>query len=525
MVTKRVALRRGRTLMSTVIIKKPELKKEVNEVTIKSYWLSVGELRLDASYHSKGVSRAIELLEECGYKLVDIEQLSDEVFTLPRIKRFYGDAQATPYLMPSELFYFPLSPTKHVFADKIENVERWFLKEGWLIITCSGRLGKSLIVTRTYEGYIVSHDLVRVVPKEETLVGYLHAYLSTWMGKALLTKDQYGVAVDHIEPHHVKSVKIPSLPKEIQKIIHSNIMKAFNLREKARNLLVESKDALSKELELSEIEKHVRIKPFSVRSSELRLRFDVSYHNPLIKHIREELRRCKYKSRNLEHGIREPFFPNRFKRVYVEKEYGVPFLSGTNIVQIKPYDLKYLSKRVTTQLEDCLVRNGWVLVTRSGTVGRIALVPSGWDGWAITEHVMRLIPIPKKIHSGFLVAFLQTEYGHLQVVSKIYGGVVDELAEDDVKDIVIPLPPIDIQERIGNLVVEAYELRGLANKIESETVKTLENMLSSHKRIELDEEYLKEINAYADSFDLIGDEEFRKGLDQARRGDLVPYDF
>ncbi len=511
--------------MSTIIIKEPELKKEVNEVTIKSYWLSIGELRLDASYHSKGVSRATELLEKSGYKLVSLEDSTKEIFYLPRYKRYFANENVgEPYLMPSELFFFPFSPSKFVYAEKLKNLKDWYIKEGWILLTRSGKLGKITITTESLEGFIISDDMIRILPKANSCSGFLYAYLSTWIGQALLTKDEYGVAVNHIEPHHVKSIKVPILPREIQELIHNNITKVFSLREKARNLLAESKERLLEELDLPKFGTPSKTKPFSTKSNNLNLRFDASYYNPTVKKVVKKLHDCKYKPKKLEKGIREPFFPNRFKRVYVNEEYGVPFLSGTNIVQIKPYDLKFLSKRVTAELESCLVQKGWVLITRSGTVGRVALVPSYWDGWAITEHVMRLIPISKRLHEGFLTAFLLTEYGYVQVKSKIYGGVVDELAEDDVKDIVIPLPPMEVQEKIGKLVVEAFALKELATKIEDETVKTLENMLSSHKRMELNEEYLKEINAYADSFELIGNEEFQESRRALGSGETTSFD-
>ncbi|MCJ7635245.1 restriction endonuclease subunit S, partial [Candidatus Bathyarchaeota archaeon] len=173
---------------------------------------------------------------------------------------------------------------------------------------------------------------------------------------------------------------------------------------------------------------------------------------------------------------------------------------------------------------DWLVRAGWVLVTCSGTIGRVALVPKKWDRWAISQHVLRIIPNSKEINNGFLAAFLLNEYGDQQVISKTYGGVVDELAEDGMRDVLIPHPPIDVQERIGNLVIEAYELRELANQIENETVITLEKMLEEHRKVEVNEEYLKEINSYADSFELIGNEEFLGSRKELESGQTISFD-
>ena len=513
-------------MTSTLLIKKPELEKEVQEVSVKSFWLLLGELRLDASYYAQEVSRATRLLEESGYRIMPLhDSFSKDVFYLPREKRFFADSNVgEPYLMPSELFFFPFSPSKFVYARKLRKAEEWYVKEGWLLLTRSGKLGKLTLATRSLKEFVVSDDVIRIISQKDSYSGFLYAYLSTWVGNALLTKDQYGVAVDHIEPHHVKTVKVPLFPEEIQRIIHNNIQKAFNLREKSRLLLDKSQEELLRELELPELEKPTKIEPFSVRSSDLKLRFDASYHNPIIDDIHDNLKECKFPPKRVGDNIGEVFIPGRFKRIYVGKDYGIPLLSGTQVVQIKPYDMKYISTKVTKNIENWIVRTGWVLVTCSGTIGRIALVPKEWDGWAISQHVLRIIPNAKEVNNGFLVAFLLSEYGHQQVISKTYGGVVDELAEDDVKDVLIPLPPLDVQKKIGNLVVEAYELKELANKIEDETVKTLESMLTTHNKLEVNEEYLKEINAYADSFELIGSEEFRRSLEDLESGETTSFD-
>ena len=41
------------------------------------------------------------------------------------------------------------------------------------------------------------------------------------------------------------------------------------------------------------------------------------------------------------------------------------------------------------------VREGWILVTRSGSTGIVSSVPKAWDGFAISEHVIRIIPDEK----------------------------------------------------------------------------------------------------------------------------------
>lgn len=510
--------------MATALIvkRKPKLETKIERVSFKSYWLFSGELRLDASFYAEERQSAIRLLKESGYEVVSIGELSKpkRVFNPPPIKRQYSGKEGTPYLMPTELFLLRLKPTKFVFANKMENIEDWFVKEGWIILTQSGNTGISLYVTESLEKFVISQNAIRILPREDVYSGFLYAYLSTWMGKALVTRDQFGVTVDHIRPHHVTQVIVPSIEKQIQKQVHQNIVKVFKLRDRARELLNQSQKMFLQELKLPSIERPLKeAKAFNVNVKGLNLRLDASYHDPIVDDIVHKLKSGDHTCLG---KVSKPFIPPRFKRIYVEKQFGVPFLQGTDISLIKPRLLKYISKKVTKNIEKWIIHSGWVLVTCSGTIGRVALAPKEWDGWAVSQHVARIIP--NQIHAGFLTAFLFSDYGYRQVISKTYGGVVDELAEDDLKEIIVPLPSPDAQEKIGNLMVQAFESKELANKIEDETIETLENMLSTHKRLEVNEAYLKEINAYADSFELIGNEKFRESHEELDSGETTSFD-
>ena len=517
---------RALNLASSIVVeRKPKLELKAREVSLNSYWLTVGEMRLDGSFYTLDVAIANRLLRKSGYSPKPLETLVEDVFYPPRSKRYLTDeSNGVPYLTASKFRYLMYQP-KFILPSKIPKIKNWYVKEGWILLTRSGTVGIPMLITKRFEKYIFSEHLIRIVPKSNVFTGFLYAYLSSWLGQALVTKDQFGAVVEEIEPHHVESLLIPDFPEDIQREVHTNILKAFRLRDEARRLLEKAEEMLLNELAIPETDETLqRVKVFSVNSSNLKLRLDASYHNPIAKSVQKRLKKGKYSVERIDNNIGQVFIPSRFKRIYVEKEYGVPFLSGSNIAQIKPYNLKYLSKKATKNLEKWIIHSGWALVTCSGTIGRVALAPKEWDGWAVSQHVLRIIPNVAKVHPGYLVAFLSSPYGYQQIISKIYGGVVDELAEDDMKDVLVPLPPLDVQEKIGNLVVKAFELKELANSIEDETMKTLEDMLTKHRKVEEGIEYFKDIRAYAETFELIGDKEFRESLEQAKRGKVVPFE-
>lgn len=171
------------------------------------------------------------------------------------------------------------------------------------------------------------------------------------------------------------------------------------------------------------------------------LRLNATSYNTTLFHALRILEESEMDVLTLGEVTERVFMPQRFKRTYVEKAHGVPFLQGSHIIQIQPDDVKYLSRIAHKNLDSLIIRSGWLLITRSGTVGRTAIVPPEWDGWAASEHIFRVIPkesAPCPV--GYLCAFLRSQLGKAQLNASIYGAVVDELTEDKIRGIRVPVP-------------------------------------------------------------------------------------
>jgi type I restriction enzyme S subunit len=272
------------------------------------------------------------------------------------------------------------------------------------------------------------------------------------------------------------------------------IMEAYQFREKANELLDKANNLFHRELDLGFFddrdipyiskpltqEKYdlPQLKVFSTFSTELQHRFDSSFHVPAVKIAIIRLKEAKYSAIQLREIMSAITLPNRFKRVYVQQEYGVPFIQGSHLSEMMMHDLKYISKRSNEKnIPQCIVYKGYILLTRSGTIGKIGLVSSHLNGWGASEHLIRLIPNKVKANPGYITQFLLTEYGQNQILAKTYGGVVDEVTCNDIGDIWVPNAPIGIQDRIGKLVEDAYEMKDGANIIEQQAITYLENLL------------------------------------------------
>lgn len=440
--------------------------------------------RLDASYYGQEGIKArvlIDKLQDNGIEIETVESLTERIFRPSIHTREYTDeSNGEPYLTPTNIFMFPLEPQKYItnYPDGLKT------EPGWLLITCSGTVGRINIANDYLSDCVLSQNLIRAIPNNG-MRGYLYAYLNSWMGQAFLTQNRYGATIKHINPEHVAEIPVPIFPDLIDQL-NDQVQELGDNRNKAERIQREVNERFYTDLDLRRIEE---LEPdyltddhsstpdiYTTTASKLNSRLDPPYHQPIIQKLVEELSNSTYSSEKLGNVIQRMFVPSRFKRPYVDEEAeGIPFLTSTHLVQIKPLGIKHLWENMEG-IEDVLLEEGWILMSRSGTVGRIRIADEYVEDWAANEHVLRLIPEPD-IHPGYIAAFLRSPYGQHQIEGKVYGAVVDEIAESDtslIEDIDIILPPDDLQEEIGEMVFESYERIGKANEIENHVVTQIE---------------------------------------------------
>jgi len=216
--------------------------KDVFHTTVSRETLNAGDKRLNASSYSSEIVAAKKLIQETDYEVKPLNGLCDDIFKGPRFKRVWVDdpEHGYPYVAPKDLaLYKPWlrvreNPTKAFLSKKeYENeFDHLSVDEGWLLVTRSGSIGRVFLVTESFEKYLVTDDVIRIVPKKDTLQGYLYAYLDSWVGHALLTQNEHGVTVDHINPPQIEDLPVILPPVEKRKTIHEKAVKAYQYREK-----------------------------------------------------------------------------------------------------------------------------------------------------------------------------------------------------------------------------------------------------------------------------------------------------
>ena len=170
-----------------------------------------------------------------------------------------------------------------------------------------------------------------------------------------------------------------------------------------------------------------------------RLRFDASFFDPVVDAHVESLE--GYRTDRLSE-LAKLILPGRFERVWaVDEEQGRPYLNATDLLTLfslgVPSQVRYLSPESDTNFDALRIREGWLLMTCSGTIGRVYHVPARLDGWAATHDLIRIIPNSPDT-TGCLYAWCMTEVAQAQILSHTHGGQVNHVTDQQVGELLVP---------------------------------------------------------------------------------------
>ncbi len=211
---------------------------------------------------------------------------------------------------------------------------------------------------------------------------------------------------------------------------------------------------------------------FSIKE-QIGYRFDASYHMSEGLVVRRLIERSPHQLLTIKDVSEEVFYGLRAKRVYVsQKEYGIPFLSSSDILRADLNKIKLASKRLTPGVEQMSLKKGWTLISRSGTIGNCAFANAKHAQKLASEHVIRVVP-NNILREGLVFAYLASKYGYSLLTQGTFGGVIQHIEPAFVESLPIPSFPSNFQIEIDNHIQESARLRAEA----IDELETADNLL------------------------------------------------
>ena len=189
---------------------------------------------------------------------------------------------------------------------------------------------------------------------------------------------------------------------------------------------------------------------------------------------RDALRRLS-KTEILSDVTERIFHAGREGRTWVDDpRYGIPFMGSSDILSADLSTLPLISKKQVERNPLFKLGEAWTLITRSGTIGRMAYVRPDMAGMACSEHVLRVVPKPDRIPPGYLYAFLSSRYGVPLVVSGTYGAIIQHIEPEHIADLPVPRFESNFEQKVAQAVEAAAVERVAASQHRRAAIELLE---------------------------------------------------
>lgn len=402
------------------------------------------------------------------------------VFNPPVFKRQFCNKtpRSVQYFQSSDVNNASEESSVHIFKGQAESLNL-LVKHNDILVTGFGSIGNTRLVSILQDGVCYANNVCRVRTNAGIKAGYLYACMSSKYSTAQLNNNASGSVVRYIEAPGIKKTLIPNFPESFQQQVDDLIQESAKLREEATSSL---RIAISL-FEQKNVDyfinntnsKHKIISISNIINNHKRL--DSTYQlwlSDLSNYNQTVVQRHTCKIQVLAKDI---FIGNRGKRNYTEQ--GIPFISSSDMMLFNP--IKY-AKRIGTKtpnLSSMLVKQGDILISRSGTVGNTALVSNTLLDCAVSEHAMRLRIAEGEITPEYIFCYFNTKEGKRYLENLAYGSVIITLGEEFIGDIDLPILSDDAQREITKHIRDysikidtAIELENKAtNLIEAEIEK------------------------------------------------------
>ncbi|MDT0649899.1 methylation-associated defense system restriction endonuclease subunit S MAD5 [Autumnicola edwardsiae] len=463
---------------------------------VKHNWLKESGQRLDASYYlSDGPLTNIKL-EKSPYPLTSLSKETIEIFKGNIFKRVYVHNPDTgyPFMTASDMMKSDLNSGKFV-SKKYTDIANLMVDENWILTSRSGTLGNTVYTNKGFKNFLVTDDLIRIIPNNNKVNGgFLYAYLTSKYGNGLLTQSSYGGVVKHIEPHHIKNLPIPVFPIKEQLAIDNLIKQASRLREEANGLIQKSNELFNSEnnlnydndlLDISEntIQLGYKIKSSNLSAISLKARNYSFRANKIIEYWATK------KGVVLNNFLKEPFTMGArasFKRITSLNFKGKDLISQGDIHKQNPKKFKQVRAKREITINDTAQR-GSLIMPSAGTLGeneiftRPLLVRNNFEDKLLSE-VIGKFQCKSEIDAAYLFTALSSTAGFRILRAKVYGTNLMYPNWEFIKNLSVPIASSEIKSKIGQMVLDAFDKRGLADKKENEAIDLVEKEIEQWQK-------------------------------------------
>lgn len=365
-----------------------------------------------------------------------------------------------------------LSETVYIHEKYLNHLENFLLNEGDILIAMTGAtIGKIGRIDQDNLPAFLNQRVGKfIINKNKINPDYLFYILQFDIFIDQVNRLSLGGSQPNISPKSIEEIKIPLPPLPIQNQIVSIMQKAYQEKKEkeaeADRLLESIDDYVLSELgiKMPEIKKETVFEVWSDKVENNRI--DAQYWQPFLESVKRAINKGKYKTEKLKNFITKIHYGASTSNAYTDD--GIPLL---RILNLKPNhlnlsDVVYLPEEFRKELGNAFVHTGDLLISRSGTVGNVSVMPKEADGFAFGSFMIKFC-LNNKIDKEFVSMWLNNKLNKLLTEREKIGAIQGNITIGTIENFTVPIPPLSIQTKIAEKVKSYYsqaqKLKNIAN--------------------------------------------------------------
>lgn len=390
-----------------------------------------------------------------------------------------------PYLKAENIHdgYIDFSETMYI-DDEVHNIlAKSKVKEGQVLLSMSGTTGNAAVAYNIPHQLNSNQDIAKITLKKGYSPFYVAAFLNSRYGKLQTQREIVGSVQQHVFLWQTKNIRVPIISNQNEDVIEATYREGLSQLSRSGKLYSQAENLLLEELGLKDFQPKYELSYKATLSKAFGVhRVDAEYFQPayekLIKHLNEtvNMKPLRYFLVDVKKGIEvggEQY-----------QEEGKPFIRVSNL-SINGFierDQKYLDKELYEELKKQYEpKIGELLLTKDATPGIAYVLKESIEG-IIAGGVLRLTIDETRINKEYIALCINSLIGRLQIERDGGGSVIKHWRPEQIKRLLIPILPDEIQQNIESLICQSHEARrkgrDLLEEAKRKVEETIENAAS-----------------------------------------------
>lgn len=453
--------------------------------------IEIVDLLIADAYRDEYISND-RIIRNSGFEIQPLGALCDDIYrgnTPPHRESAHWNTQ-TPKIVKTVNIRPNLCDMSSVFDIEPEvyfGLPKFQLSTSDIAITIMGATPEIIGRAWAYQSWIGKacfSDAVAAIKNVTRKLDreYLASYLNSHFGHHSIMRWSGSSTREYITNTALKRIPIPIPDPKIQAYIGDKVRLAEKCREEAGNVYEEGQKLLDSSLDLPAIQEQMSYSWFIEPSKDMIFgRLNVQTYKPAYTMASRQLLErpdCQSLGNLIGNGGKDitggatplrASYPNL----------GIPFLRVQN-VQKNYLDLTgvvYIDSLIHSTMKRSQVKPYDVIFTITGYPGSATCVSPDLLPLNMNQHSVRFSVRSDRVDPFFLAAFLNSDYGYVQVKQRATGATRDALDYPSIKSILVPVIDLTLQKRIGRFFRQYAFYRRQAERLIQEAKSDVESLI------------------------------------------------